>query len=419
MTRQESADRRRNDRRRYAMSALAITASVGLLTIGLVAGPWSAAADDGTQAPIDEISMTVPGEDPEGAPLTPADPPTEETTSDHTGENPTGENPTGEHGTGEHGTGEHGTGENGTGDTDPGDTDPGDDEVPGYVCDSDPCLVCLATDDAEAPYLPALFERTHIINGEGSIQPTGPAADPLNIVPPVLHKNGKGSFAGLNWNAAGYEVWQGGCGGGEPLPVPDDNGGHQQITVCLATGNPDDPYDAKTLGAQMIINGEGKVKKNSPALDPVDGVFPDEPYGAIIEPFTHPNGKATFAGLNWTPAGEAIQRNGCVYIPPAPPPPPPPAPAPVPEPATVAPEPAVVVEEAPPVPEAVPIVLPATVPAAAPELVAVPTTATPVTQVPAGGGASAPTGGRLAVLAGLVSLLMSILALQRRPEKGC
>lgn len=415
MSTHESGGRRRNDRRQYLNGAVALTASLGLLTIGLIAGPWSAAADEGVPSPIDEISMTVPGEDPAGAPLDPADPPADDTSSYQTGD-PTEENGTGEESTddpadAEHGTEEHGSGGNG------GNGEDGEDgEVPPYVCDEDPCLVCLATGDDADPYQPALFERTHIINGEGSVQPMGPAADPLNIVPPVLHKNGKGSFAGLNWTEEGREVWQGGCGGGDPLPVPDDNGGHQQITVCLATGDPGDPYDAKTLGAQMIINGEGTVKKNSPALDPVNGVFPAEPYGAIIEPFTHPNGKATFAGLNWTAAGEAIQRNGCVYVPPTPPPPP--APAPAAEPPAAEPEAAVVVEEVPPVPETVPIVLPATVPAVAPELVAVPTTATPAMQVPAGGGSSAPSEGRLAVLAGLMGLLISTLALQRRPDRG-
>jgi hypothetical protein len=302
------------------------------------------------------------------------------------------------------------------------------------ACTEDPCLVCLAIPDAPY-YRPALFVRTSIINGEGMAKEEGPAntvdgtawtadgkvpeAAPTeawgNIVPPVVHPNGKGVYAGRNWTEIGQLTWQATCGGGDPLPPPDDNGGHQKLTFCIASGDRNTPYVAKSMGVQLIINGEGVAKrKNSPAKDPVVGVFPDEVWGNIIPPFTHTNKKATYAGLNWTAAGQAIHDADCTYTPPPPVPPPAPAPAPDAQP-VIAPEPSIEpVVVAPALPAAVtePIVQEITVVDDAPTVVAAPTTATLPMAVPAGEGS--PTVPLLPILLvglGLVGALAGLTGL--------
>lgn len=271
-------------------------------------------------------------------------------------------------------------------------------------------LVCVATGDRESPYTPSMAVTTHIIDGHGQVKSGGPAdsvtgvfpADVWgNIVPAVSHPSGA-SFAGLNMGPDGQEIWADGCGtGSDPEPPPPHE--HEGVIVCEASTDVASPYARVSVPATHIIKGNGQIVVSGPA-DTVIGVFPDEPWGSIVPPFTHPNGRE-FAGVNWTELGETIWGSDCIYVA-SPPEPPAPAPAPAPVPAPVllasvddAVEP--VPEEPEPVVSVNPVE-PATVlpdaPTGAltddpgpsrPVTVALPTAATLPTSVPAGGGAMA------------------------------
>lgn len=191
----------------------------------------------------------------------------------------------------------------------------------------EPALVCIATGDPLSPYSVASFAASSIINGKGQVKNEGPANSPTgvypnevwgNIVPPVTHPNGVATFAGLNWGADGQEIWNDGCGyggvdpTGSPSPTPTEE--HEKVTVCIATGLAEGPYESDEFSATDIISGEGVVKSTGPA-NSIEGLFPaDAEWGNIVPPVTHPNGRATFDGLNWTTAGQQILADGCAYI---------------------------------------------------------------------------------------------------------
>lgn len=206
-------------------------------------------------------------------------------------------------------------------------------------------LVCLATANPDAPYTAALVMPTAIITGESRVKGDGPAASPIegvfpsepwgSIVPPVTHPSGA-TFGGLNFGSDGQAIWNAGCGVGDPVTPPDGghggsgHGEHATVVVCIATADTVTPYLLEEWMVQEIINGHGVPKKDGPASDPVEGVFPDAVWGNIVPVVTHPNGKATFEGLNFDVDGQAIWQAGCVYVAPAAPPPAPgPGPAPV------------------------------------------------------------------------------------------
>ena len=193
------------------------------------------------------------------------------------------------------------------------------------------------------------------------------------------------------------------------------------MTVCIATEDSVTPYEVEEWMVQEIINGHGMPKKDGPASDPVEGVFPDAVWGNIIPVVTHPNKKATYDGLNWDEAGQVIWEAGCVYVVPvAPEPAPAPAAAPVdfcPDldglqwenydcntPQAIAAEITVPAEPAPALvtaapPATVPQLVPTPVNAAMPAQVAVPTEQTPPAAVDAGyGPTSAPVSPLWAVL---------------------
>jgi hypothetical protein len=211
-------------------------------------------------------------------------------------------------------------------DTDHGDEGEGGEE--GDHGEESAVLVCLATTDPEAPYTSAMVMPTAIINGEGRVKKEGPANSPVgvaptpgwgNIVPEVAHPSGA-TFGGLNFDEDGSAIWDAGCG---PAAPPDDghegggHGGHATVTLCIATEDSVTPYEVEEWMVQEIINGHGMPKKDGPASDPVEGVFPDDMWGNIIPVVTHPNKKATYDGLNWDAAGQAIWAAGCVYVVPA------------------------------------------------------------------------------------------------------
>ena len=193
--------------------------------------------------------------------------------------------------------------------------------------------MCMATGKPDAPYTAASVMPTAIINGEGRVKKEGPANSPIgvapaeawgNIVPEVTHPSGA-TFAGLNFGSDGKAIWDAGCGPDDPGTPPDDghegggHGGHATVTVCVATASTVTPYEVENWMVQEIINGHGMPKKDGPANEPVKGVFPDAEWGNIIPVVTHPNKKATFDGLNWDAAGQAIYAAGCAYVvPPAP-----------------------------------------------------------------------------------------------------
>lgn len=105
-----------------------------------------------------------------------------------------------------------------------------------------------------------------------------------------------------------------------PSSTPSPTDEHTTYLVCLATGDGEAPYTATLVAGQDVINGHGQVKPDGPGNSPV-GVFPDEPWGNIIPPLSHPQG-ATFSGLNFGTEGQAIWADGCgAASPPSSPPP--------------------------------------------------------------------------------------------------
>jgi hypothetical protein len=120
----------------------------------------------------------------------------------------------------------------------------------------------------------------------------------------------------VNWTSGGQAYWNAGCGS-MVIPPPEEHADHEQVSVCLVQPSAEEPYRMEVAPVTAIINGKGVPRPGGPASDPVIGVFPDEPWGAIIPPFVHPSGQE-YAGLNWT-GGRAIWEADCVYVPPAPP----------------------------------------------------------------------------------------------------
>lgn len=320
----------------------------------------------------------------------------------------------------------------------------------------EPALVCLATGNSSNPYSGALFEASSIINGSGAVKSEGPANSPVgvypdagwgNIVPPVTHPNGTATFSGLNWSADGQEIWNDGCGvdgsspSESPSPPPTDD--HAKVTVCVATDDSGNPYETGEFSATAIISGEGVVKSGGPA-DSVEGVYPtDQVWGNIVPPVKHPNGRATFDGLNWSGAGQQILEDGCAYVAPTPSPSPTESPVtpPVSEPAAVNAPPVVAVatdpevpalEEAVTAPVGITEPLPGLSPVADPSAVAVTapmagsagTVAQVPSGVPAGGGALAFSASEqaqqpnavlpsLLIVLGIAGLVFSAIRLER------
>jgi hypothetical protein len=268
-------------------------------------------------------------------------------------------------------------------------------------------LVCLATGNSEAPYGAALVVASDVINGEGAVKPGGVGDSPVgvfpdepwgNIVPPLAHPNGRATFDGLNFTDAGQVIWQDGCGDPiDPTPPPDDE--HGGVVVCEATGDAAAPYDLTEHPATHIIKGSGQIMTGGPA-DTELGVYPDEPWGNIVPPFEHPSGK-TFAGINWTDAGQGIWEAQCSFTEPEPSPSPPPVTPPASSGASgaiSAPTPTPVASQIPvaeptalviAVPEPAIVADPPSSMEEAPEVVSVPEKATLPSSIPAGGGAMA------------------------------
>lgn len=281
--------------------------------------------------------------------------------------------------------------------------EPGDDPDHGNVS----VRVCLATGDRESPYTAALAVTTDIIDGHGQVKTGGPADSVIgvfpaevwgNIVPAVSHPSGA-TFAGLNMGTDGQQIWADGCGtDAEPEQPPPHE--HDGVIICEASADVEVPYARVSVPATHIIKGNGQIVIGGPA-DTVVGVFPDEPWGSIVPPFSHPSGRE-FIGANWTELGETIWGADCIYVTPVPPVVPPPAPAPVPvsepvlldapegsvEPVVEAPEPLVPVNPVEPA-TVVPVDAPDAPTPGRPVTVSLPTAATLPTSVPAGGGAMA------------------------------
>jgi len=87
------------------------------------------------------------------------------------------------------------------------------------------------------------------------------------------------------------------------------------VTICHSTNSATNPYVANSPAAQGVINGhaghDGPVFQTGATG-----------WGDIIPPFSNING-VSFAGQNWTAAGQAIYNNGCAPVTPAAPPTPP------------------------------------------------------------------------------------------------
>jgi hypothetical protein len=101
-----------------------------------------------------------------------------------------------------------------------------------------------------------------------------------------------------------------------PSEPPPEEGEHELVSVCMASGAASVPYALEQFSATAIINGKGVAHKEGPANDPVVGVFPATPWGNIVPPVTHTSGKV-FAGLNWDADGQRIWNAGCEYAVPA------------------------------------------------------------------------------------------------------
>ncbi len=73
-----------------------------------------------------------------------------------------------------------------------------------------------------------------------------------------------------------------------------------EVTICHSTGSKSNPYISNSPSASGDVSGHD---------DHDGGVFPADPWGDIIPPFTYDGG--SYPGKNWTTQGQAIWNNGC------------------------------------------------------------------------------------------------------------
>lgn len=81
-------------------------------------------------------------------------------------------------------------------------------------------------------------------------------------------------------------------------------GAPPSVTICHSTSADENPYVQQSPN----IQNDGSLTGGHLNHDDV-GVFPTEPWGDIIPPYT--NGDFSYPGLNWTDEGRAIYDNGC------------------------------------------------------------------------------------------------------------
>ncbi len=150
--------------------------------------------------------------------------------------------------------------------------------------------ICHATASASNPYV-EITVSTAAVFTQGHDQHQGRR----DIIPPFSYEGG--SFAGLNWDSSGREVYEAGCREPEPIVDPEDEPA-DRVTICHRVGGPG--YVRITLAPQGAYNGHAKNHD----LD-------------IIPPFSFTQGRRTisFPGQNWDAQGQAIFRNGCVAPP--------------------------------------------------------------------------------------------------------
>jgi hypothetical protein len=75
------------------------------------------------------------------------------------------------------------------------------------------------------------------------------------------------------------------------------------VDICHATSSTSNPYESLTVSKITIETGH---------LSHTGGVFPVAGWGDVIPPFTD-NG-VSYAGLNWTAAGQAVWNNHCIPV---------------------------------------------------------------------------------------------------------
>jgi hypothetical protein len=89
-------------------------------------------------------------------------------------------------------------------------------------------------------------------------------------------------------------------------PNPD-----HKVTLCHATHSEPNPYVQITVDVAAVLNG-GHGDHTGPVFDP--SLPTHEAWGDIIPPFDFGPGEQ-YAGMNLTPAGQAILDAGCQVTP--------------------------------------------------------------------------------------------------------
>jgi hypothetical protein len=85
-----------------------------------------------------------------------------------------------------------------------------------------------------------------------------------------------------------------------------------EITICHATGSQGHPYEVNSpaINSSGAFAGELAGGHNG-HTGPLWFSGIDVKWGDIIPPYDYPPADFTYAGLNWTTAGQAIYNNGC------------------------------------------------------------------------------------------------------------
>ena len=217
--------------------------------------------------------------------------------------------------------------------------------VPGVsATPSDKVTICHATSASGNPYVVNTISTSSVdekgnkyLNGHGDH--TGPVFGPGStsgwgdIIPPFTDAVSGTSFPGLNWTSAGQAIWNAGCNYAAPSPTPTETSASPtptsssptptptsaKVTICHRRSATTNPYEVNSIDTSSVdaegnkyLNGHGD--HTGPVFAP--GMTSD--WGDIIPPFTHAPSGTSFPGYNWTPAGQAIWQNDCVYTTPSP-----------------------------------------------------------------------------------------------------
>jgi hypothetical protein len=90
-----------------------------------------------------------------------------------------------------------------------------------------------------------------------------------------------------------------------PTPVATTIVVSKKIDICHATSSRTNPYNYINVSINSVENA---ISVHGHA-DHTGGIFPADPWGDIIPPFTYET--VSFPGLNWTAEGAAMWANGC------------------------------------------------------------------------------------------------------------